>query len=246
MSPNGINMTGVVNLNEYGIVEETKEIDLEKIQTIIDKYKGKRDPLLLIIYDIRAEYHCLPENALEYVAEKLAIPINKLFAKMDEELAIPEAKTGECIEEPEGKPDLQYYPQCRDCGMQLTDTPFTDIDTVAVTSFYCPKCQKEEWFYIDLEKIFRKKNKWCPNCCIYTREYNDDLECPKCGGEVFRTQSKSCKEKAVEYYPRCPDCNKVLYQNPFCDINTVSVIGVYCPDCDKNHWLYIDLTKMFS
>jgi hypothetical protein len=242
MSPNGIEVTGVVNLNEYGIVGEPKEIDLAKIQAIIDKYKGKRDALLLIIHDIRAEYHCLPEKALEFVAEQLSIPVNKLVRKLDEEAAESEKELGP---QP-GKPALEYYPRCRDCGLVLTDKPFTDMDTVAMTSLYCPKCRKEEWFYIDLEKIFRRKNMWCPTCCIYTREYNDDHECPNCGGEVFRTQSKACKDRAVEYYPRCPDCNKVLSQDPFCDINTVSVVEIYCPDCNKTHWLYVDLQKMYK
>ena len=242
MSPDGFDMTGVVNLNEYGI-EAEKEVDLEKIKAIVEKYKGKRDALILIIHDIRAEYHCLPEKALEYVAEQLAIPVNKLFQKMDQECAEAEVKEGETKP---GKSDLEYYPQCRECGTQLTNTPFTDMDTVAVTSFHCPKCNKEEWFYIDLEKIFRRKNMWCPTCCIFTREYNNDHECPNCGGEVFRTKSKSCKDRAVEYYPRCPDCGKVLNQNPLCDINTVSVLGVYCPDCQKTHWLYVDLQKMFK
>ena len=243
MSPDEMQMTGIVNLNEYGIVGEPKEIDLEKIQTIIDKYNGKRDALLLIIHDIRSEYQCLPEKALEYVADKLSIPMNKLFHKIDEE----SAAGGACVDtEAAEKSKFEYYQQCRSCGTQLTNTPFTDMDTVAVTSFHCPKCNKEEWFYIDLEKIFRRKNMWCPTCCIYTREYNDDHECPNCKGEVFRTQSKSCKDRAVEYYPRCPDCNKVLSQNPFCDANTISVIGLYCPDCEKNHWLYVDLQKMFK
>jgi len=233
---NGVEITGVVNLNEYGIAKKPKEIDLAKIQEIIDKYKGKRDALLLIIHDIRAEYQSLPQKALEYVAEKLSIPVNKLVHKIDEKAAALEP----------GKPKLEYYPRCRDCGMQLTNEPFTDTDTVVMRSFYCPKCAKEEWYYIDLEKIFRRKNMWCPNCCIYTREYNDDHECPNCGGEVFRTQSKSCKDRAVEYYPRCPDCGKVLNHDPFCDINTVSVLELYCPDCNKSQWLYIDLQKMFK
>ncbi len=238
MSPNGIEITGVVNLNEYGIVTEPKDIDFDKIKSIIEKYKGKRDALLLIIHDIRTEYKCLPQKALEFVAEELAIPINKLYHKIDEEAAETASK--------DDGTKLEYYPRCRDCGTQLTDTPFTDPDTVAVTSFYCPKCNKEEWFYIDLEKIFRRKNMWCPECCIYIREYNDNHECPNCGGEVFRTQSKACKDRAVEYYPRCPDCGKVLSQDPFCDINTVSVLDIYCPDCNKQQWLYIDLTKMYK
>jgi phage FluMu protein Com len=241
MSPNGIKLSGVVHLNEYGIVAEPKEIDLEKLQAIVDKYQGKRDALLLIIHDIRAEHQCLPTKALEFVAEKLSIPINKIYHVMDESAAGAELEA-----EKTGAPTIEYYPQCRDCGTRLTDTPFTDFDTVAVTSFFCPKCNKEEWFYIDLEKISRKKNMWCPTCCIFTREYNPDHECPNCGGEVFRTQSKSCKDRAVEYYPRCPECNKVLSQDPLCDVNTVSVIDIYCPHCEKSQWLYVDLSKMYK
>ncbi len=244
MNSSDVKIEGVLNLNEFGLVSDKKEIDIGKIQAIIDKYKGKRDALIFIIYDIRALYQCLPQEALEYVAEKLAIPINKLYRKIDEKLAGAETET-ECLDLP-GKPKLEYYPRCRDCGMQLADEPFTDIDTVVMTSYYCPKCKKEEFFYIDLEKIFRRKNMWCPTCCIYTREYTDDHECPNCGGEVFRTVSKSCKDRAIEYYPRCPDCNKVLSHDPLCDINTVSVLELFCDDCGKHQWLYIDLQKLYK
>lgn len=110
----------------------------------------------------------------------------------------------------------------------------------------CPKCGKDHWFYIDLEKMFRRKNKWCPRCGIFTRNYTDNNECSVCGGEVYRTKSRTNRERAIEYYPKCPDCGKVLIDKPFTDINTVCMVEVYCPDCDKHHWLYIDMERMFK
>ena len=56
MNTDETDIIGVINLNQYGIVSEKKEIDIGKLQAIIDNYKGKRDALLMIVHDIRAEY----------------------------------------------------------------------------------------------------------------------------------------------------------------------------------------------
>ncbi len=201
---------GMVHLDEIGIVEKTKFADLEKIHSFIDKRNGEKSLLIPILFDIEAEYDCLPENALEYVAKRLGIQISELSStiKRKKEAGIRAGK----FDTPE------YYPQCPDCGTRLTDIPFTDVNTVVVKSFMCPKCGKDHWFYIDLEKMFRRKNKWCPTCGIFTRNYTDNNERSVCGGEVYRTKSRTNKERAIEYYPKCPDC-------------------------DKHHWLYIDMDR---
>lgn len=69
---------GVVHLDEIGIVEETKLADLEKIHSFIDKRNGEKSSLIPILFDIEAEYDCLPKNALEYVAKELGIQISEL------------------------------------------------------------------------------------------------------------------------------------------------------------------------
>lgn len=229
----GIEVKGVVNLEEIGKIEDKKSADQEILDIIIDKYECEKDALISILIEVEKEYNCLPENALEYVAERLDMPISKVKSKAKQRKKA-------------GKMAVEYYPTCSECGTRLTDEPFTDRDTVVMQSFTCPKCEKEQWVYIDLEKLSRRKNKWCPKCRIYTRNYTDDLKCPICGSEVYRTKSRTNKERAVEYYPRCPECDKVLTSQPFTDIETVCMVELYCPECDKSHWCYINLEKMFK
>ncbi len=234
----GVEVLGVVHLDEIGVVGKTKLIGLGKIEAIVDKYKKEKSSLTSILSKIQKEYGWIPENVLEYVAERLSIPISKLHDTMEdtekeERFRVPKYGV------------LEYYPQCPDCGTHLTNIPFTDVETVVVTSFECNNCGKTHWFYIDLEKIFRRKNKWCPQCSIFTRNYTDNNECPICGSEVYRTKSRTIKER-VEYYPRCPDCGKVLTNKPFTDVDTVCIAEGYCSGCDKHHWLYIDLERMFK
>lgn len=231
--------SGVVHLDEIGVVGKTKLVGLGKIETILEKHKKDKDSLPTILADIQAEYGWIPENALEFVAKSLNIPINKLYDTLKNKETEERLQTGKYG-------ILEYYPQCPDCESYLTNIPFKDTETVVMTSFECNKCGKNHWFYIDLEKIFRRKNKWCPQCSIFTRNYTANNECPVCGSEVYRTKSRINKDRATEYYPKCPDCGKVLTDTPFTDIDTVCIVEDYCPDCDKNHWQFIDLQRMFK
>jgi len=226
---------GVVYLDRIGIIGETKLVGLKKVEEIVDRYKADKKALPSILADIQAEYGWIPENALEYVAQELNIPISKLYDRVKKE------EPRVCMED-----GIEYYPECKKCGTVLTKEPFTDINTVTVRSFWCPECGEENWFYIDLERMFRNKNRWCPVCEKFTRDYTDDHECPCCGGEVYRTKTRTNKERAIEYYPRCPDCRKIISKKPFTDLSTVTVVELYCSACDKSHWLYIDLERIYE
>ena len=48
----------------------------------------------------------------------------------------------------------EYYPECRDCGTRLTDTPFTDMNMAFVRTYICPVCGLENTFYIDLGRMY--------------------------------------------------------------------------------------------
>jgi len=46
---------------------------------IIDRYPDRKGALLPILQDFNAEYHYLPADAIRYVAERLEIPLSKVF-----------------------------------------------------------------------------------------------------------------------------------------------------------------------
>jgi len=227
--------TGIVRLDKLNIVEETTAADLKKVEAILEKFSNDSGAVVAILHEIKEELGNLPEEAIEFVGNKIGIPVSRLCSSIEAE------EEGVCTEE-----GIAFYPRCRECEALLTKTPFTDLNTVFVTTLFCPKCGKENTFYIDLERMFRPKNKWCTTCQKFTRNYNHNHECPRCGDEVFRTKSRTDTTPIVEYYPRCPDCRKVLTQKPFTDINTVTVAEFYCADCDKNHWLYIDVGQIYK
>jgi hypothetical protein len=226
---------GIIQLDEMGIVEGTGLGDLEKVKAILKKHGYKKEAMVTILLELKEELGSVPEDILEFVGKELDVPVERLCSSLEE------GEEGVCVEE-----GVTYYPRCRDCDALLTEKPFTDTDTVIITTLWCPKCGKENSFYIDLERMFRPKNKWCPNCRKFSRNYTQDHTCVKCGTEVYRTKSRTDTSPAVEFYPRCPDCRKVLTQKPYTDINTVTVAEFYCSNCDKNHWFYIDLEKIYS
>lgn len=53
------------------------EIDIKKIDEIVNKYERNRALLLGIFQDIQREYRYLPKEAIKYVCEKLGIPVIK-------------------------------------------------------------------------------------------------------------------------------------------------------------------------
>jgi NADH-quinone oxidoreductase subunit E len=50
-----------------------------EIETIIERYGGRESAILSILQDIQERERYLPKEALEYVGEKLHIPINKIY-----------------------------------------------------------------------------------------------------------------------------------------------------------------------
>ena len=51
----------------------------EKIETIIEGYNHKGSAILAILQDIQTEEKYLPKEALEYVSEKMHIPLAHIF-----------------------------------------------------------------------------------------------------------------------------------------------------------------------
>ena len=55
------------------------EIELDKIDAIIDKYGGEQRALTALLQDIQAEYHYLPEEALRRVSERMGLPLIQVY-----------------------------------------------------------------------------------------------------------------------------------------------------------------------
>jgi len=54
-------------------------LDLKKVEGIIDKYKGEGGALIAILQDVQTEYNYLPPDALKSVAEKLNVPLISVY-----------------------------------------------------------------------------------------------------------------------------------------------------------------------
>jgi len=52
---------------------------LTKVDEIIDEYQGEDSWLVMILQDIQEEYNFLPLPALERIAEKLDIPLSRVY-----------------------------------------------------------------------------------------------------------------------------------------------------------------------
>lgn len=56
------------------------EVDIEKIQSSIDKHRGEKKGLIAILQDIQAEYNYLPQKSLRYLASTLGVPLSDVVA----------------------------------------------------------------------------------------------------------------------------------------------------------------------
>lgn len=56
-----------------------EELDLSKVDIIVDRYKGKGGSLITVLNDIQEEYYYLPEEALRKVAKGLNVPLSRLY-----------------------------------------------------------------------------------------------------------------------------------------------------------------------
>lgn len=50
-----------------------------KIDEILDRYQHGASHIIAILQDVQGEYNYLPRKALEYVAEKTAMPLNQIY-----------------------------------------------------------------------------------------------------------------------------------------------------------------------
>lgn len=53
-------------------------MDTEAIDRIIDKHRGEPSALIQVLLEIQSEYHWLPREALERVAERLQVPVSRI------------------------------------------------------------------------------------------------------------------------------------------------------------------------
>jgi NADH-quinone oxidoreductase subunit E len=54
-------------------------MDLKTIDAVVDRYQAQPSALLAILQDIQAQENWLPKEALERVAEKLAVPVTRVY-----------------------------------------------------------------------------------------------------------------------------------------------------------------------
>jgi len=55
-------------------------MDLTKVDTIIDKYDGDATSLLAIMQDVQDQENYLPREAVNHIAQKLDIPVARIYA----------------------------------------------------------------------------------------------------------------------------------------------------------------------
>jgi NADH-quinone oxidoreductase subunit E len=54
-------------------------MDLKKVDEIIDKYNAEKSSLIGIFQDVQAEYRYLPKEAISRVVERLSIPLTQAY-----------------------------------------------------------------------------------------------------------------------------------------------------------------------
>lgn len=55
------------------------DVNLKKVEGIIEKYRGEGGALIAILQDVQAEYNYLPPDALKSVADKLNVPLISVY-----------------------------------------------------------------------------------------------------------------------------------------------------------------------
>ena len=58
----------------------TQAIDMKKVDELIGGYPAEEPSLIQVLQDVQAEYNYLPKEAIERVAEKLDLPLAKVYA----------------------------------------------------------------------------------------------------------------------------------------------------------------------
>jgi NADH:ubiquinone oxidoreductase subunit E len=61
-------------------MDQASDVDLMKLDTLIEeKYDSNPEALVMVLQEVNAEYNFLPQEALRYVAEKLDVPLSKVY-----------------------------------------------------------------------------------------------------------------------------------------------------------------------
>ncbi len=61
-------------------MEQTVDVDLMKLDTLIEeKFDNNPEALVMVLQEVNTEYNYVPEAALRYVAEKLDVPLSKVY-----------------------------------------------------------------------------------------------------------------------------------------------------------------------
>jgi NADH-quinone oxidoreductase subunit E len=60
-------------------INQQPDIDLSKIDKIIDDYNFDKELLISILMDIQAEYNYLPQKALNHVSERLKLSLTQIY-----------------------------------------------------------------------------------------------------------------------------------------------------------------------
>jgi NADH:ubiquinone oxidoreductase subunit E len=61
-------------------MDQASDVDLMKLDTLIEeKYDNNPEALVMVLQEVNAEYNFLPQEALRYVAEKLDVPLSKVY-----------------------------------------------------------------------------------------------------------------------------------------------------------------------
>ena len=62
-------------------MEQTVDVDLMKLDTLIEgKYNNNPEALVMVLQEVSSDYNYLPEEALRYAAEKLDVPLSKVYS----------------------------------------------------------------------------------------------------------------------------------------------------------------------
>ncbi len=55
------------------------KINTRELSTIVDKYHNEKSSLIAVLQDVQEEYHWLPPEAIQFVSEKLNIPLIDVY-----------------------------------------------------------------------------------------------------------------------------------------------------------------------
>ena len=55
-------------------------IDQEKFEAILSRYEGSPEDLISVLHDLQDEYHYLPKEELQAVAERLQVPLTQVYS----------------------------------------------------------------------------------------------------------------------------------------------------------------------